>query len=146
MTFQIGKIQFKCWIKVIVLGRFLFGMEIISIAQYPISWINWAEQHKVTEIKEVQSVYFNRRCSYDLHTGYCYSKEDSHSFVSLSDSSDHNAEAIRNALKLNMRLLPWNCMASKKFWQSIKLGCCENSQRKDQPLIQHLCPQVDEIK
>ena len=55
--------------------------------------VDWAEQHKVTEIKEVQSAYFNGRFSYDLHTGYCYSKEDSRGFVSLSDSSDHKAGA-----------------------------------------------------
>ena len=61
--------------------------------------IDWAEQHKVTEIKEVQSAYFNGRFSYDLHTGYCYAKEDSHGFVSLSDSSDHKAEAVHNALR-----------------------------------------------
>ena len=61
--------------------------------------IDWAEQHSVTEIKEVQSAYFNGRFSYDLHTGYCYTKDDSHGFVSLSDSSDHKAEAVNCAIR-----------------------------------------------
>ena len=50
--------------------------------------IDWSEQHKLTEIKEIQSAYFNGRYSYD-----------SHGFASLSDSSDHKAEAIHAALK-----------------------------------------------
>ena len=29
----------------------------------------------------------------------CYTKEDSHGFVSLSDSSDHTASAVHNALR-----------------------------------------------
>ena len=61
--------------------------------------IDWAEQHKITEVKEIQSAYFNGRYSYDIHTGYVYTKEDSHGFASLSDSSDHKAEAIHNAIK-----------------------------------------------
>ena len=61
--------------------------------------VDWAEQHKITEIKEIQKAYFNGRFSYDLHTGYCYTKEDSHGFVSLSDSSDHTASAIHNAIR-----------------------------------------------
>ena len=61
--------------------------------------IDWAEQHKLTEIKEIQSAYFNGRYSYDIHTGYCYTKEDSHGFASLSDSYYHEAEAIHAALK-----------------------------------------------
>ena len=32
------------------------------------------------------------------HTGYCYTKEDSHGFASLSDCSEHKAEAIHSAL------------------------------------------------
>ena len=61
--------------------------------------IDWAEQHKITEVKEIQSAYFNGRYSYDIHTGYVYIKENSHGFASLSDSSDHKAEAIHNAIK-----------------------------------------------
>ena len=61
--------------------------------------IDWAEQHKLTEIKEIQSAYFNGRCGYDSHTGYCYTKVDCHGFASLSDSPDHKAEAIHNALR-----------------------------------------------
>ena len=61
--------------------------------------IDWAEQHKITEVKEIQSAFFNGRYAYDIHTGYCYTKEDSHGFASLSDSSDHRAEAINCALK-----------------------------------------------
>ena len=61
--------------------------------------VDWAEQHKLTEVKEIQTAFFNGRYSYDIHTGYCYTKEDSHGFASLSDSSDHRAEAIRCALR-----------------------------------------------
>ena len=61
--------------------------------------IDWAEQHKITEVKEIQSAYFNGRYSYDIHTGYVYTREDSHGFASISDSSDHKAEAIHNAIK-----------------------------------------------
>ena len=61
--------------------------------------IDWAEQHKITEVKEIQSAYFNGSYSYDFHTGYVYTKEDSHGFASISDSSDHKAEAIHNAIK-----------------------------------------------
>ena len=53
----------------------------------------------------MQTAYFNGRYSYDLHTGYCYTKEDSHGFVSLSDSSDHTASAIHNALKPKIEAL-----------------------------------------
>ena len=56
--------------------------------------IDWAEQPKLTEVKEIQSAFFNGRYAYDLHTGYCYTKEDNHGFASLSDCSDHKAEAI----------------------------------------------------
>lgn len=66
---------------------------------------DWAEQHKITEIKEIQTAYFNGRFSYDLHTGYCYTKEDSHGFVSLSDSSDHTASAIHNAIRPTIEAL-----------------------------------------
>ena len=61
--------------------------------------IDWAEQHRLIEIQEIQSAYFNGRLSYDIHTGYCYTKGDCHGFASLSDSSDHKAEAIHNALR-----------------------------------------------
>ena len=61
--------------------------------------IDWAEQPKLTEVKEIQSAFFNGRYAYDLHTGYCYTKEDNHGFASLSDCSDHKAEAINCALK-----------------------------------------------
>lgn len=61
--------------------------------------VDWAEQHKLTEIKEIQTAFFNGRYAYDIHTGYCYTKDDNHGFASLSDSSDHRAEAIHVALK-----------------------------------------------
>ena len=32
--------------------------------------IDWAEQHKITEVKEIQSAFFNGRYAYDIHTGY----------------------------------------------------------------------------
>ena len=61
--------------------------------------MDWAEQHKLIEHKEVQSAFFNGRRSYDIHTGYCYTKGDSHGFASLSDSSNHKAEAIIAAIE-----------------------------------------------
>lgn len=61
--------------------------------------VDWAEQHKLTEIKEIQTAFFNGRYAYDIHTGYCYTKDDNHGFASISDSSDHRAEAIQAALK-----------------------------------------------
>jgi hypothetical protein len=74
-------------------------MEANEESDIAVLHIDWAEQHKLTEIKEIQSAYFNGRYTYDIHTGYCYTKEDSHGFASLSDSSDHKAEAIHAALK-----------------------------------------------
>ena len=74
-------------------------MEANEESDIAVLHIDWAEQHKLTEIKEIQSAYFNGRYAYDIHTGYCYTKEDSHGFASLSDSSDHKAEAIHAALK-----------------------------------------------
>ena len=61
--------------------------------------MDWAEQHKISEIKEVQSAYFNGRFYYEIHTLYIYTKEDSHGAASLSDVSDHKAEAIHAAIK-----------------------------------------------
>lgn len=61
--------------------------------------IDWAERHKLTEIKEIQSADFNGRYTYNIHTGYYYTKEESHGFASLSDSSDLKTEAIHAALK-----------------------------------------------
>ena len=74
-------------------------MEANEESDIAVLHIDWAEQHKLTEIKEIQYAYFNGRYTYDIHTGYCYTKEDSHGFASLSDSSDHKAEAIHAALK-----------------------------------------------
>ena len=74
-------------------------LEALEDEEVAVLHVDWAEQHKITEIREVQSAYFNGRYSYDLHTGYCYSSQDSHGFVSLSDSADHKAEAIHNAMR-----------------------------------------------
>ena len=61
--------------------------------------IDWAEQHKLIEMREVQSAYFNGRWHYDIHTGYWYSKEDSHGIASISNCPDHKAEAVHAAIK-----------------------------------------------
>ena len=61
--------------------------------------IDWAEQHKLIEMREVQSAYFNGRWHYDIHTGYWYCKEDSHGIASISDCPDHKAEAVHAAIK-----------------------------------------------
>ena len=34
--------------------------------------VDWAEQHKLTEVKEIQTAFFNGRYAYDILTGYCY--------------------------------------------------------------------------
>ena len=60
--------------------------------------VNWAGQNKLTEVKEIQTAFFNGRYAYDIHTGYCYTKDDNHGFASISDSTDHRAEAIQSAL------------------------------------------------
>ena len=41
----------------------------------------------LTESGDYTEKYDKGRCSYDIHTGYCYTKGDSHGFASLSDSS-----------------------------------------------------------
>ena len=61
--------------------------------------VDWAEQHKLIEMSEVQSAYFNGRRHYDIHTGYVYCKEDSHGIASISDCPDHKAEAVHAAIK-----------------------------------------------
>ena len=74
-------------------------MEAMDEADLAVLHVDWAEQHKLTEIKEIQTAYFNGRYCYDIHTGYCYTKEDCHGFASLSDCSDHRAEAICCAIR-----------------------------------------------
>ena len=74
-------------------------MEAMEDDDLAVIHIDWAEQHKLTEVKEIQSAFFNGRYAYDIHTGYCYTKEDCHGFASISDSSDHKAEAIHCAIK-----------------------------------------------
>lgn len=61
--------------------------------------MDWAEQHTLIENKECQSAFFNGRRCYDIHTGYCYTKGDCHGFASLSNSSNHKAEAIIAAIE-----------------------------------------------
>ena len=46
--------------------------------------MDWAEQHKISEVKEVQSAFFVGKTTYEIHTGYQYTKTDSHGFASLS--------------------------------------------------------------
>ena len=40
--------------------------------------VDWAEQHQLSEVKEVQSAYFAGRFHYEIHTAFVYSKEDNH--------------------------------------------------------------------
>ena len=98
---------------------------------------DWAEQHKLTEVKEVQSAYFNGRYSYDLHTGYCYTKEDSHGFVSLSDSSDHTASAIHNALRPKIEALV--AKGKKRFVICSDSPSGQYRNSKNVILMQRLC-------
>ena len=35
---------------------------------------DWAEQHQLSEVKEVQSAYFAGRFHYEIHTAFIYSK------------------------------------------------------------------------
>ena len=70
--------------------------------------MDWVEQHKLSEVKEVQSAYFAGRVCYDIHTAYIYTKEDSHGAASISDCPDHKAEAVHAAIKDNIIKLKEN--------------------------------------
>ena len=61
--------------------------------------IDWAEQHQLSEVKEVQSAYFAGRFHYEIHTAYIYSKGNNHGAASLSNTADHKAEAVHAAIK-----------------------------------------------
>ena len=70
--------------------------------------MDWAEQHKLSEIKEVQSAYFNGRWAYDMQIMFIYTKEDSHGAASISESPDHKAEAVHAAIKPEIEKLVRN--------------------------------------
>ena len=61
--------------------------------------VDWAEQHQLSEVKEVQSAYFAGRFHYEIHTAFVYSKEDNHGAASISTTPDHRAEAVNAAIK-----------------------------------------------
>ena len=103
--------------------------------------IDWAEQHKLTEVKEIQSAYFNGRYSYDIHTGYAYTKEDSHGFASISDSSDHKAEAIHNALKPTIEELV--AKGKKKFVICSDSPTSQYRNSKNVFLMKRLCLELN---
>ena len=60
---------------------------------------DWAEQHQLSEVKEVQSAYFAGRFHYEIHTAFIYSKGNNHGAASISTAADHKAEAINAAVK-----------------------------------------------
>ena len=60
--------------------------------------LDWAEQHQLSEVKEVQSAYFAGRFHYEIHTAYIYSKTNNHGAASISTTADHKAEAINAAI------------------------------------------------
>ena len=60
--------------------------------------MDWAENLEIKTPGEVQSAFFSHT-SVSIHTGYLYSKDDSGGFVSLSDDTNHKAEAIHAALR-----------------------------------------------
>ena len=82
----------KCEIKAMIL-------EALENGDIAVLHIDWAEQHKLSEIKEVQSAYFAGRFHYEIHTVYIYTMEDSHGAASISVTSDHRAEAVHVAIK-----------------------------------------------
>ena len=55
---------------------------------------DWAEQHQLSEVQEVQSAYFAGRFHYEIHTAFIYAKENNHGAASISTTADHKAEAI----------------------------------------------------
>jgi hypothetical protein len=67
--------------------------------------IDWAENGTVVVPSEVQSAFYGGRLSYNLHTGYKYSNNDSGGFVSLSLFNNHKAEAISTALDPTVKKL-----------------------------------------
>ena len=103
--------------------------------------VDWAEQHKLTEVKEIQSAYFNGRYSYDIHTGYAYTKEDSHGFASISDSSDHKAEAIHNAIKPTIEELV--AKGKKKFVICSDSPTSQYRNSKNVFLMKRLCLELN---
>ena len=50
---------------------------------------DWAEQHQLSEVKEVQSAYFAGRFYYEIHTAFIYSKGNNHGAASISTVADH---------------------------------------------------------
>ena len=67
--------------------------------------IDWAENGTVVVPSEVQSAFYGGRLSYNLHTGYKYTNDDSGGFVSLSLFNNHKAEAISTALDPTVKKL-----------------------------------------
>ena len=60
---------------------------------------DWAEQHQLSEVGEVQSAYFAGRFSYEIHTAFIYTKDGNHGAASISTAADHRAEAVHAAVK-----------------------------------------------
>ena len=80
-------------------------LQALENGQIAVVYCDWAEQHKLSELKEVQSAYFAGRFHYEIHTVYIYTKEDCHGAASLSVTSDHRAEAIHVALRAEIERL-----------------------------------------
>ena len=78
----------------------IFGDDKTAMLQ-----VDWAENGTVVVPSEVQSAFYGGRLSYNLHTGYKYTQDDSGGFVSLSLYNNHKAEAIRTALEPTVKKL-----------------------------------------
>ena len=73
-------------------------IEVSNSSAMAMLQVDWAENGEVVVPGEVQSAFYGGRLHYNLHTGYQYTQTNSGGFVSLSDFSNHKAEAIFVAL------------------------------------------------
>ena len=79
--------------------------EVLDSTDKAMLHFDWAEMGQIILPNEVQNAYFGGRVGYSLHTGYEYSKDNSGGFVSLSDETNHKAEAIHCALEPKIKQL-----------------------------------------
>ena len=80
-------------------------LEISNSSTMAMLQVDWAENGEVIVPGEVQSAFYGGRLNYSLHTGYQYTQTNSGGFVSLSDFSNHKAEAIYAALDSKIKQL-----------------------------------------
>lgn len=64
-------------------------LEVLENDKMAMLQVDWAENGQVIVPGEVQSAFYGGRLSYNLHTGYQYTKDNAGGFVSLSDFNNH---------------------------------------------------------